>query len=170
MRKARAAPAYQVDVARDVELFYFHFFHPAVLDFPLHAHARDDGYAHAHLHEALDAFDGGHLDGHVELSVIAREKFNDAASEWRFVDVRDEHFAAQVGDVDFAFAGQRMFGRNDQTQLILQNFRGLQLRIARNVGDGAEVQTVVEDFMRNVARKHAMHADLHARMFFAEDR
>src|SRR4030088_672388 len=92
VRKACAASAHEIDVAWNVELIHFYFFHPAVFNFPLHAHARHDGYAHAHLHEALDAFDGGHLDGHVELSVIAREKFNDAASEWRFDDVRDEHF------------------------------------------------------------------------------
>src|SRR3984893_15681639 len=149
--KARSTPAHEVDVAWNVELLHFYFFHPAVFNFPLHAHARHDGYAHAHLHEALDAFDGGHLDGHVELSVIAREKFNDAAAEWRFDDVRDEHFAAQVGDVDFTLARQRMFGRNDQTQLILQNFCGLQLRIARNVGDGAKVQAIVQYFVRNIA-------------------
>ena len=121
-----------------------------MFDFPLHAHARDDGYAHAHLHEALDAFDGGHLDWHVELSVIAREKFNDAAAKGRLDNVRDEHFAAQVGDVDFALAGQQMFGRNDQAQLILQDFRGFQLRIARNLGHGAKVQAIVQHFMRNV--------------------
>src|ERR1700682_1354848 len=105
MRKARAAPAYQVDVARDVELFYFHFFHPAVLDFPLHAHARDDGYAHAHLHEALDAFDGGHLDGHVELRMVAGEKFDHPPAERGLHNVRDKNFAAEVGDVHFTLAG-----------------------------------------------------------------
>src|SRR6202030_2703055 len=83
MRKARAAAADEVDVARNVELLHFYFFHPAVLDFPLHAHARYDGYAHSHLYEALDAFDSGHLDGHVELGVISREEFNDTAAEGR---------------------------------------------------------------------------------------
>src|ERR1700726_3374117 len=102
VRKACAASDNEIDVGWNVELLHFFFFHPAVFNFPLHAHARHDGYAHAHLHEALDAFDGGHLDGHVELSVIAGEKFNDAAAERRFDDVRDEHSAAQVGEVDFA--------------------------------------------------------------------
>src|SRR6202162_2850093 len=104
MRQAGAAAAYQVDVARNIELLHFYFFHPTVLDFPLHAHARHDGYAHAHLHEALDTFDGGHLDGHVELGVISREKLDDTAAERRFDDVSDEHFAAEVGDVDFPLA------------------------------------------------------------------
>src|ERR1700737_1006046 len=92
--KAGAAATYEIDVAGNVDLLHFSFllFYPAVFYFPLHAHARHDGYAHAHLHEALDAFDGGHFDGHVELGVIAREKFNDAASEWGFDDVGDEHF------------------------------------------------------------------------------
>src|SRR6202166_2532977 len=100
--EACAAAAYEVHVAWNVELLHFYFFHPAVLDFPLHAHARHDGYPHAHLHEALDALDGGHLDGHVELGMIAREKLNDAAAEGRFDDVGDEHFVAQVGDINFA--------------------------------------------------------------------
>src|ERR1700688_1242173 len=113
MRMSSAA-AYQVDVAWNVEVLHFYFFHPTVFDFPLHAHARHDGHAHAHLHEALDAFDGGHLDGHVELGVISREELDDAAAEKRFDNVGDEHFAAQVGDVHFALAGQRMFGRYAQ--------------------------------------------------------
>src|ERR1700737_2840348 len=125
VRQAGAAAAHEVDVAWNVELLHFYFFHPAVFDFPLHAHARHDGYAHAHLHEALDAFDGGHLDGHIELGMIAREQFNDAAAEWRLDDVSYEHFPTQVGNVDFALAGQRMLGRNDQAQFILQNFRSL---------------------------------------------
>src|SRR3984957_15422866 len=131
--KACAAATYQIDVAWNVELLHFYFFHPTVFDFPLHAHARHDGYAHAHLYEALDAFDGGHLDGHVELGMISREKFDDAAAEWRFDDVGDEHFAAEIADFDFALAGQRMFGRYDQGQFVFQNFRGLQLRISGDV-------------------------------------
>src|ERR1700676_900305 len=169
VREACAAAAHKIDVAWNVQLLHFYFLHPAVFDFPLHAHARHDGHAHAHLYEALDAFDGGHLDGHVELSVIAREKFNDAAAEWRFDDVRDEHFAAQVGDVDFALASERMFRRNDEAELVLQDFCGWQWRVARNVRDGAKVQAIVEDFMRNIAGKHAVHPDLNSRMLFAKD-
>jgi hypothetical protein len=166
--EAGAAAAYQVDVAREIELLHFYFFHPAVLDFPADAHARDDGYAHAHLYEALDAFNGGHFDGHVELGVIAGEELDDAAAKGGFDDVGDEGFAAEVGDVDFALAGQGMLGRDDQGEFIFQDFGGLQLRVARDVGDGAEVEAIVEDFVGDVAGKHAMDADLHAGMFFAK--
>ena len=71
--KAGATAGNQVDVAWDIELTDLQFLHPAVLDFPSNAHARNDGHAHAHLHEALDALDGGHFDGHVERSAVARE-------------------------------------------------------------------------------------------------
>src|ERR1700676_4513103 len=101
MRKARSARAYQVDVARDVELFYFHFFHPAVLDFPLYAHARDDGYSHAHLHEALDAFDGGHFDRHVQGGAISGEELDDATAIRRFDNMSDECLVTKILDGHF---------------------------------------------------------------------
>jgi len=121
MRETRAATRDQINVAGHIELPDFYFFHPAVLDFPLHAHARHDGHAHAHLHEALDAFDGRHLDGHVELGVIAHEKFYDAASEGRFDDVGDEILGAQVGEIGSPTLGEAMFGRNDEGELIVRN-------------------------------------------------
>src|SRR6202007_1173582 len=60
-----APPRDHIDVARQIQLAHFHFFHPAVVNLPGHAHTRHDGDAHAHLHEALDAFHRGHFDGHV---------------------------------------------------------------------------------------------------------
>ena len=65
-----------------------------MLDFPGDAHAGHDGDAHTHLHEALDAFDGGHFHGHVEGAAMAREEFDYLASEGRFDDVGDEIFLA----------------------------------------------------------------------------
>src|SRR5208282_6874523 len=88
--EAGAAARDQVDVARHVHLADLHFFHPAVLDFPLHAHARHDGHAHAHLHEALDAFDGGHFDGHFQFGAVSREEFDDAAAKRRFDAMGDK--------------------------------------------------------------------------------
>ena len=71
--EAGATAGDKVDVAGHIELFYFYFFHPAVFDFPLDAHARDECDAHAHLHDAFDAFNGGHFDRHVERGAMARE-------------------------------------------------------------------------------------------------
>src|SRR5207245_7827467 len=111
--EAGAAAGNEIDVARNIELANFQFFHPAVFDFPKNAHARNDSHAHAHLHEALDAFDGGHFDGHVERGTMAREEFDDAAAEGRFDAVGDESFFSEIGDVDFAFFRQDMFRRDD---------------------------------------------------------
>jgi hypothetical protein len=44
----------------------------------------------------------------------------------------------------------------------------LQLRVARNEADGAEIEAIVQDFVRNVAGKHAVNADLDAGVQFAE--
>jgi hypothetical protein len=166
--KASATTADQVNVPGNVELLYFYFRHPAVFDLPLSAHTRNDSHAHTHLHEALDAFDSGHLDRHVELGVVAREKLDDAAAKRRFDDMGDENFAAEIGDIDFTLSRERMFGRCYERELIFQNFRGLQLRVARNVGDSAEVEAIVQHLVRNVARKHAVNTHLHTRMFLAK--
>src|SRR5450755_464490 len=105
VRETGAAPRDQVDVAGHTHLADLHFFHPAVLDLPLHAHSRDDGYAHAHLDEALDAFDGGHFDGHVQRGAMAGEELDDPAAEGGLNDVADKCFAAQVSDIYFFSLG-----------------------------------------------------------------
>jgi hypothetical protein len=166
--EAGAAAGNEIDVARDIELANFQFFHPTMLDFPLHTHARDNGHAHAHLHEALDAFDSGHFDGHVESGAMAREELDDAAAKRRFDAVGDESFFSQFGNVNFAFFRKDMFRGNDQGQLILQDFCGLELRVARDEGNGAKIEAVVQDFVRNVAGKHAVNAHLDAAVEFAE--
>src|SRR5579883_2221706 len=71
VRQAGASPGNQIDMTGHIELADFDFLHPAVLNFPLDAHARNDGHAHAHLDEALDAFDGGHFNGHIEGGAMA---------------------------------------------------------------------------------------------------
>ena len=141
--KAGAPAGDEVDVAGHVELADFNLFHPAVFDFPLDAHAGDEGDAHTHLHDAFDAFNGGHFDGHVEGGAIAREELDDAAAEGRFNDVRNEIFFAKFGDVDFFLFGEEVFGRDDQRELILENFSGLELRVPGNVGHGAQVEAII---------------------------
>src|SRR6267142_4039682 len=137
-----AAAGDQIDVAGQIELADFYFFHPAVIDFPSDAHARHDGYAHAHLHEALDAFDGGHFDGHVQSGAIAAEKLDDPAPKGRFDAVADKIFVCQIADVDFFAFGERVFWRDYQREFVFQNFHGLQLGFARDEGDGTEIQAV----------------------------
>src|SRR5262249_7589430 len=65
-------------------------------------------------------------------------------------------------------AGERVLGMHDERQFVFENFGGLQLRIARDEGNGAQVKPVVQHFVRNVPREHAMNADLHTRMGLAE--
>jgi len=166
--QACAAARDEIDVTRHVQLPHFYFLHPTVFDFPVHAHARDDGYPHSHLHEALDAFDGGHFDGHIEGRTVSGKKLDDAAPKRGFDAVGDEVFLAEFGDIDFALLCEEMFGVDDQGQLIFADFGGEELSVARDIGDRAEIEAVVEDFVGNVAREHAVDTDLNAGMKFAE--
>ena len=168
MGEARAAAGDEIDVARHVHLADFHFFHPAVIDFPVNAHARHNGHAHAHLDETLDAFDSGHFDGHVEGGAVAREQLDNTAAEGRLYDMGDEILGAEFRDINFALFGERVFRRNNKSQLIFEDFRGLELGIAGNVGDGAQIEAVIEDFVGDIAGKHAVDADLDAGMQFAK--
>ena len=101
---------------------------------------------------------------------MASEEFNDAAAEGRFDAVSDEIFFGEVGHVDFVFFCKDVFRRDNQSEFILQDFRGLELRVARDERDGAEIEAIVQDFVRNVAGKHAVNADLDAGVQFAEFR
>src|SRR6266567_7131202 len=170
MREARPAPRNEVDVARHVHLPHFYLLHPTMFDLPMHAHARHDGHTHAHLHEAFDAFDGGHFNGHVERGAVSSKEFDDAAAKGRFHDVGDKILVSQVGDIDFALPREDVLGMHHESQLILEDFGGLKLGVAGHEGNRAQIQAVVEDFVRDVPRKHAVHADLDAGMFFAEFR
>src|SRR6266849_616471 len=165
--KPRAAARDQVEVARNTELADFHFLEPAAFEFPRHAHSWNNSYAHPHLHKPLDAFDRGHFHWHVQNGAVAREEFDDPPAEWRLHNMRDEGFFAEFFDFNFLAFGEPVFWRHHQGQFILQNFRGLQLRVARHERNGAEVEAIVDDFVRNVAREHAVQADLHAGMSFA---
>ena len=80
----------------------------------------------------------------------------------------DEVFIGEVGDVNFALFREDMFWGNDQGKFVLEDFCGLELRVARDERDGAEIEAVVQDFVRNVARKHAVNAHLNAGVEFAE--
>src|SRR5260370_14886838 len=108
MREARPAPRNEVDVARHVHLPHFYLLHPTTFDFPMNAHARHDGHAHAHLHEALDALDGGHFNGHVERGAVSRKQLNDAAAKGRFDAMLDEILSSKLGDIDFPLFGEEM--------------------------------------------------------------
>src|SRR5215472_13595710 len=168
MGQASASARNHVHVARQIQLAHPYLLHPAVIDLPCHAHARDDGNAHAHLHETLDAFNRRHFNGHVERGFVAAKKFNDPATKGRFDAVRDKTFAAEVGNVHFLSSSQHVLRMNDERQFVLEDFRGLQLGVARNEGNSSEIEAVVEHFMWNVTREHAMYADLHAWMGRAE--
>ena len=168
--EAGATAGKDVEVAGDVQFLNLDFLEPAVLNLPINAHARDDGDAHAHLNETLDALDCGHFHGHVEGRAMAREELDDAAAEGRFDDMGDERFLAEFFDADLSALGERMLGGNDKSKFVFQDFGGLELRVTGDEGDGAEVKTIVHDFMGNVAGKHAMEADLNAGMGFAEFR
>ena len=67
VRKTRATARNQIQGPRHLELPDADFGQEFSFDFPADAHARHYRDAHAHLDEALDAFDRGHFD-------VARER------------------------------------------------------------------------------------------------
>ncbi len=99
VRKARATARYQIERARQLELADADFGQLFSFYFPADAHSRHDRYAHAHLHEAFDAFDRGHFDVAVQRRVVFFEELNDARAVGRIDVVRDERFLAQFLDV-----------------------------------------------------------------------
>ena len=134
----------------------------------MHAHARHDGHAHAHLHEPLDALDGGHFDGHVESGAVSRKQLDDSAAKRRFDAVRNKGFFAKLRDVHFALFRQDMLGIHYQGQLVLADFRGQKLRVPRDKRDRSQIQPVVQDFMRDVPGEHAVYTHLNAGMPFTK--
>ena len=135
-----------------------------MLDFPVHAHTRHDGHAHPHLHEPFDAFDGRHLDGHVQGRAIPGEEFDHAPAIGGLDDVRDEIFASQFRDVDLSFFRQRVLRRHHQRELVFEDLGSLELPFPRHKGDCTQVQTVVQHLVRDIAGKHAVDAQVHTRM------
>ena len=151
VRQPRAAPRNEIDVPGHIQLSHLDFLHPAALDLPLHAHARHDGDAHAHLHEPLDAFDGGHFDGHIQRRAVPREELDDAAPVRRFDDVPDEDFVTQVGDVDCR--GAWLNGCLRGTTRVSSSFRisvACKLRFPGHKGNRADIEPVIQYFVRNV--------------------
>ena len=124
--------------------------------------------SHAHLHEALDAFNRRHFDGHIQSGVIAAKKFDHAAAKRRFHAVGNEAFVFEIGHIHFFAFGERMFRRHHQSEFILQDFRGLQLRFARHKRNRPQIQPVIHHFVRNIAGKHAVNTNLYARMKLSE--
>src|SRR5262249_36602354 len=62
--RGREAPppwVYQPNVPLHLPLFYLHLLPPAVTNFMIHAHSRQEGYAFVALHHLSDCLDGRHL-------------------------------------------------------------------------------------------------------------
>ena len=68
----------------------------------LHGEAGNESNAIAHSDEALDGFEAGQLDAHVERGLVPFEGFDDAAAQWRDDIVRDEILLLQIADGDLA--------------------------------------------------------------------
>src|SRR5579883_2433836 len=153
----------KIQVAGHAEFADFYFDEEILFDFPAHAHAGHDGDANVHLHEPLDAFDGGQFDGHMQGNVVLGEKLNHALAERRFDDVGYEAFLGEVGELGLAAFGQAMPGRDDEGEFVAKNFRGGELRLLRYKGGDAEVEAVVQQFRGDVAGKRAADGQMDLR-------
>src|SRR5690242_14719262 len=164
MRQGLAAAVEQIEIAGHAQLANFDLHEQFLFDSPPHAHARDDGYSDIHLHEALDAFDGGQLDIHTQRHVMFGEKLNDALPKRGFDNMCDKIFLSQFGEIGAAALGEAMFRRNDERELIAKDFDRGKLRLLRNEGGDAEVEAIVQQFGGDVARKGASHGQMNLRI------
>ena len=143
MRKPRAPSGHQIQRSRQFQLPDADFGQQLSFHFPLNAHSRHDGHAHSHLHEALDAFNGRHFDVAAQLDAVFLEELDDARAVGRFDVVRDEGFVAEFLDVHRAAAGQLVFRRDHERQLVAKDFHDRKFLVLRDVGNGAQIQTVI---------------------------
>ena len=160
MGETGAAARDDVQVPGHVELTNLDFLQSAMFDLPIHAHAGNDRDAHAHLNEALNTLDGRHFHRHVERRTMTRKKLDNATPEGGFDDMGDEVLFAELFDFDFPLFSQGMLRRNDEGEFVFENLCGQQLRIARDKGNGTQVEAVIDDLVGNVAGEHAMEPDL----------
>ena len=131
VRQPRAAAGNHINMARHTQLADFNFFHPAVLDFPL-THMRGTMATPMPIcTKRLMLSMVGISMGMFERRADGARRARSPGGEGRFHDMADKGFLAEFFDVHFLAFGERMLRRNDESQLVLQNFRGLQLRIAR---------------------------------------
>jgi hypothetical protein len=159
-----AAPVEQIQIAGHVQLANLDLDQQALFDLPAHAHARHDRHADIHLHEALDAFDGGELDAHVQRDVMLGEELNDALAKRRFHDVGNKAFLTQFGELGAAALREAMFGRNDQGKLIAKDFYRGELRLLGDERRDAEIQAIVQQFRGDIAGKRAAHGQMDLRI------
>ncbi len=81
------------------------------------------------------------------------KELDDAAAKRRFHDVRDERLGAQLGDIHAALPGQPMARGDDEGQLVAENFHRGQGLLLGNERRHAQIEPVVQQLRRNIARK-----------------
>jgi hypothetical protein len=86
---------HQIERARHLGLTDADFGQEFSFDFPADAHARDYGYVHAHLYEALDAFDGGHFDVAAGCGISQRTGSHTSA-ERKSEPARNDEFLSPI--------------------------------------------------------------------------
>jgi len=95
---------------------------------------------------------------------VLGKKLDHAIAKGRLHDMRNERFSAQIGDVHPAFLGQPVMRGNDEGQLVAENFHRRERLFLRHKRNHAEVQAIVEQLGRNVARKRPAHRQANFRM------
>ena len=101
---------------------------------------RNQRHAVAHGHKALDGFDGGQFDDHVQRRPIALESLNDLQTQRGCDIVGNEVFLAQIVDRDPRLAGHGMVGTDNQCQAVGIDGDGAKLRRIGAEGDDADLE------------------------------
>ncbi len=130
----------------------------------------DEGDAHSFLNQALDCFQGRHLHRNVQRGALLLESLHNFFAIGRRHVVRDERFGAQLTHRDDLLRGQRMIGRNNQSQFIRHDGNGLDHRVTWFEGNHANLYIATEDLARDATGQTALYFNLDVRVTRAKDR
>ena len=125
-------------------------------EFGLNGEAGDERDAVAAGDEALDSFEAGELDGHIEGGLMASEGFDDALAQRRGDGVGDEGLRAEFADGDLLLFGQGMFGVDDEGDRVGVDGDGVEAGVLGTEGEDAELDGAFEKLVGNLAGKRAL--------------
>ena len=129
---------------------------------------RQERHTHFHLDGALDGLEARqrHLD--VDRRVLQLKRAQHTLARGRRIVVRDDGFAAELGQRDILPAREGVLRVDEHHQIIRPERQRHQAALGRQKGHHAEVQAPLRHLDANLPRGYAPHVDLDVRMLVAE--
>lgn len=132
----------------------------AALEFGLDGETGDEGDAVAEGDEALDGFEAGEFDAHVEGSLVASEGFDDALAEGGGDDVGDKVLLTEFADGEAFASGERMAGGDDEGHRVGIDGDGVEAVAFGAEGEDAEFSGALQKLLGDGAGEGALDHDV----------